>query len=125
MDAAGGGAIGNMASVHAHICTLNKSSYNIAKFALRGLAKSISAEGEGIIRGFTISTGFVKTALALRQIPSQAKQRGISEEEVVTDVMMGASRVKEMMSKQGRKAPRQILYMIALSAIEPGEKGVR
>ncbi len=95
---AGSGAIGNMASIHAHICTLNKSSYNIAKFALRGLAKSISAEGQGKIRGFTISTGFVKTALALGQIPSQARQRGITEEEVVTDVMMGSSRVKEMMS---------------------------
>ena len=98
MRQAGGGAIGNMASIHAHICTLNKSSYNIAKFALRGLAKSISAEGRGEIRGFTISTGFVKTALALGQIPSQARQRGITEEEVVTDVMMGPSRVKEMMS---------------------------
>lgn len=98
MRQAGGGAVGNMASIHAHICTLNKSSYNIAKFALRGLAKSISAEGQGKIRGFTISTGFVKTALALGQIPSQARQRGITEEEVVTDVMMGSSRVKEMMS---------------------------
>ncbi|MDX2454688.1 SDR family NAD(P)-dependent oxidoreductase [Desulfosarcina sp.] len=98
MRQAGSGAVGNMASIHAHICTLNKSSYNIAKFALRGLAKSISAEGQGKIRGFTISTGFVKTALALGQIPSQARQRGITEEEVVTDVMMGSSRVKEMMS---------------------------
>ncbi len=98
MREAGGGAIGNMASIHAHICTLNKPSYNIAKFALLGLAKSISAEGAGIIRGFTVSTGFVKTALALGQIPAQAKQRGITEEEVVTNVMMGASRVKEMMS---------------------------
>ncbi|WDP84925.1 MAG: SDR family oxidoreductase [Desulfobacter sp.] len=98
MREAGGGAIGNMASIHAHICTLNKSSYNIAKFALRGLAKSISAEGQGDIRGFTISTGFVKTALGLGQILAQAKQRGITQEEVVNDVMMGASRVKEMMS---------------------------
>jgi 3-hydroxybutyrate dehydrogenase len=40
----------------------------------------------------------VKTPLALNQIPAQAKQRGITEEEVVRDVMMGASRVKEMMA---------------------------
>jgi 3-hydroxybutyrate dehydrogenase len=94
----GTGAIGHMASVHAHICTLNKPVYNITKFGLRALAQSISAEGEGRIRSFTVSTGFVKTPLALNQIPSQAKQRGISEEAVVTDVMMGKSRVKEMMS---------------------------
>jgi len=94
----GTGAIGNMASIHAHICTVNKPAYNIMKFGLRALTQSIAAEGEGRIRSFTISTGFVKTGLTLGQIPAQAKQRGISEEEVVTDVMMGFSRVKEMMA---------------------------
>ena len=94
----GTGAIGNMASIHAHICTVNKPVYNITKFGLRALSQSISAEGEGKIRSFTISTGFVKTPLALNQIPSQAKQRGIKPEEVVRDVMLGKSRVKEMMS---------------------------
>ncbi len=91
------GAIGNMASVHGHICTKNKPAYNIMKFGLRALSQSISAEGEGKIRSFSVSTGFVKTGLALKQIPSQAEQRGISPEEVVRDVMMGTSRVKEMM----------------------------
>lgn len=97
-SAGGTGAIGNMASVHAHICTLNKPVYNIVKFGLRGLTQSIAAEGQGKIRAFSVSTGFVKTPLALTQIPSQAKQRGISEEAVVRDVMMGKSQVKEMMS---------------------------
>jgi 3-hydroxybutyrate dehydrogenase len=96
-SADGCGAIGNMASVHAHITTVNKPVYNITKFGLRALSQSISAEGQGKIRSFTISTNFVKTPLALNQIPAQAKQRGISPEEVVRDVMMGKSRVKEMM----------------------------
>lgn len=94
----GTGAIGNMGSVHAHICTLNKPVYNIAKFGLRALAQSIAAEGEGNIRAFTVSTGFVKTPLALNQVPAQAQQRGITPEAVVRDVMMGKSRIKEMMS---------------------------
>jgi len=94
----GNGAIGNMASVHAHICTVNKPVYNITKFGLRALSQSISAEGEGKIRSFTVSTGFVQTPLALNQIAAQAEQRGISEDEVVRDVMMGASRIKEMMA---------------------------
>lgn len=94
----GTGVIGNMASIHAHICTAKKPAYNITKFGLRALSQSISAEGEGKIRSFTVSTGFVKTPLALNQIPSQAKQRGISPDEVVRDVMMGKSRIKEMMS---------------------------
>ncbi len=92
------GVIGNMASIHAHICTKNKPVYNITKFGLKALSQSISAEGEGRIRSFTVSTGFVKTALALNQISAQAEQRGISEDEVVRDVMMGKSRTKEMMS---------------------------
>jgi len=94
----GTGAIGNMASIHAHICTLNKPAYNIMKFGLRALTQSIAAEGMGKIRSFTVSTGFVKTGLTLGQIPAQAAQRGLTEEEVVSDVMMGFSRVKEMMS---------------------------
>ncbi|MBW2481062.1 MAG: SDR family oxidoreductase [Deltaproteobacteria bacterium] len=94
----GVGVIGNMASIHAHISTVNKSVYNITKFGLRALTQSIAAEGEGKIRSFTVSTGFVKTALALGQIPAQAEQRGITPEEVVRDVMMGSSRVKELMT---------------------------
>jgi len=92
------GVIGHMASIHAHICTKNKPVYNITKFGLKALSQSISAEGDGKIRSFTISTGFVKTPLALKQIPAQAEQRGITQQEVVRDVMMGASRIKEMMT---------------------------
>jgi 3-hydroxybutyrate dehydrogenase len=94
----GTGAIGNMCSVHGHMVTRNKPVYNITKFGLRGLAQSIAAEGEGRIRGFTISTGFIKTRLALMQVPDQAKQRGITPEEVVNDVMLGRSQIKEMMT---------------------------
>jgi 3-hydroxybutyrate dehydrogenase len=94
----GTGAIGNMASVHAHISTKNKPVYNITKFGLRALSQSISAEGGGKIRSFTVSCGFVKTPLALNQVPAQAEQRGITTDQVMTDVMMGRSRVKEMMT---------------------------
>lgn len=94
----GCGVIGNMASIHAHICTVRKPVYNITKFGLRALSQSIAAEGEGRVRSFSVSTGFVKTALALNQIPAQAEQRGITQEKVVQDVMLGPSRVKEMMS---------------------------
>jgi 3-hydroxybutyrate dehydrogenase len=94
----GTGVIGNMASVHAHICTFNKPVYNITKFGLRALSQSISAEGGGKIRSFSVSTGFVKTSLTLNQIEAQAEQREIRPDEVVRDVMMGKSQIKEMMS---------------------------
>jgi hypothetical protein len=40
----------------------------------------------------------VKTPLALKQIPDRARQRGITPEEVVKNVMLGKSQIKEMMS---------------------------
>ena len=97
-NADGKGVIGNMSSVHGHICTLNKPAYNITKFGLRALSQSIAAEGEGRIRSFTVSTGFVQTQLALNQIQAQAKLRHITPANVVKEVMMGKSRIKEMMS---------------------------
>lgn len=94
----GTGVIGNMASIHAHICTVNKSVYNITKFGLRALSQSISAEGEGKIRSFTVSTGTVSTPLVLNQIAPVAEKRGITPEEVVRDIMLGKMRVKEIMT---------------------------
>jgi len=92
------GVIGNMASIQGHICTLNKAPYNMIKFGMRGLTQSISAEGDGKIRAFSVSTGFVKTPMTLGQIRPNAITRGITEEEVVRDVMLGKSRIKDMMT---------------------------
>jgi 3-hydroxybutyrate dehydrogenase len=94
---AGSGAIGNMASVHGHYVTSDKVAYNVAKFGLRGLTQSIAAEGDGDVRSFSVSTGYVKTPLVVDQIPDTAEERGISEREVVEDVMLGQSRASEMM----------------------------
>ncbi|MHB9287558.1 SDR family oxidoreductase [Halobacteriales archaeon Cl-PHB] len=94
----GVGAIGNMASIHGHIATKDKVAYHAAKFGLRGVTAAIAAEGEGTLRSFSVSTGYVSTPLVTNQIPDTAEERGISEEAVVEDVMLGQSRVKEMMT---------------------------
>ena len=97
-DSEGGtGAIGNMASIHGHTATEDKAAYISAKFGLRGLTQSIAAEGDGTLRAFSVSTGYVKTPLVTEQIPDTAQERGISEQEVVEDVMLGDAKVKEMM----------------------------
>ena len=93
----GVGAIANMASVHGHYVTRDKVAYNTMKFGLRGLTKSTAAEGEGDVRAFTVSTGYVKTPLVLNQISDTASERGITEREVVEDVMLGQARASEMM----------------------------
>ena len=98
MNGDGGGVIANMASIHAHICPPNKSVYCITKFGLRGLTQAIAAEGEGKIRAFSLSTAYVKTPLVLNQIADQAKTRGVSTKAVVEDIMLGKSRIKDMMT---------------------------
>lgn len=96
-EAVGGGCVGNMASVHGRYVTTDKVAYNVVKFGIRGLTQSIAAEGEGDIRSFSVSTGYVKTPLVTDQIPDTAQQRNISVDEVVEEVMLGQSRVTEMM----------------------------
>lgn len=98
MHAAGGGVVGNMASVHGHYVTSDKVAYNVCKFGLRGLTQSIAAEGAGDIRAFSVSTGYVATPLVTAQIPDTAAARGITEREVVEEVMLGQARTKEMLT---------------------------
>lgn len=94
----GVGAIGNMSSVHGHYATQDKPAYITAKHGLNGLTRSIAAEGEGTLRGFSVSVGYVLTPLMVNQIEDTAEERGISKQAVVEDVMLGQARTKEMMT---------------------------
>ncbi|MFC7057435.1 SDR family oxidoreductase [Halovenus salina] len=92
------GAIANMSSVHGRYATERKPAYIVAKHALNGLTRSIAAEGGGTLRSFSISAGYVMTPLMVNQITETAQQRGISEREVIEDVMLGQARTTEMMT---------------------------
>ncbi|MFC7124803.1 SDR family oxidoreductase [Halovenus rubra] len=94
----GVGAIANMSSVHGHYATQAKPAYITAKHGITGLTRAIAAEGEGTLRGFSVSVGYVLTPLMVGQIQETAEERGISEQEVVEDVMLGQARTKEMMT---------------------------
>ncbi len=94
----GVGAIANMSSVHGHYATKDKAAYITAKHGLSGLTRSIAAEGNGTLRGFSVSVGYVLTPLMVDQIEDTADERGISKREVVEDVMLGQARTKEMMT---------------------------
>jgi 3-hydroxybutyrate dehydrogenase len=84
-----GGCILYLGSVHSHIASPNKSAYVAAKHGIAGLAKAVAKEGaKSGIRSNVICPGFVRTALVEKQIPKQAQQLGITEEEVVRDVML-------------------------------------
>jgi len=94
----GVGAIANMSSVHGHYATKDKAAYITAKHGITGLTRAIAAEGEGTLRGFSVSVGYVLTPLMVDQIADTAEERGISERAVIEDVMLGQARTKEMMT---------------------------
>ncbi|WP_156840692.1 3-hydroxybutyrate dehydrogenase [Novosphingobium aquimarinum] len=90
MYAKGAGSIIFMGSVHSKEASPLKSAYVTAKHGLMGLSRVIAKEGgKKGVRTNVICPGFVKTPLVDKQIPEQAKELGISEDEVVSKVMLG------------------------------------
>jgi 3-hydroxybutyrate dehydrogenase len=90
MYKAGSGSIIFMGSVHSKEASALKSAYVTAKYGLLGLARVLSKEGAAHgVRANVICPGFVKTPLVEKQIPEQARDLGISEREVVENVMLG------------------------------------
>ena len=89
MYAAGGGSIIYIGSVHSKEASLLKAPYVAAKHGLVGLCKVVAKEGaKHGVRANVVCPGFVRTPLVDKQIPEQAKALGISEAEVVRNVML-------------------------------------
>ena len=84
-----GGSIIYMGSVHSKEASPLKAPYVTAKHGLIGLAKVVAKEGAAHgVRANVICPGFVRTPLVDKQIPEQARELGISEEDVVKTVML-------------------------------------
>ena len=84
-----GGSIIYMGSVHSKEASKLKAPYVAAKHGLEGLAKVVAKEGaEHNVRCNVICPGFVRTPLVDKQIPEQARELGISEQEVIKNVML-------------------------------------
>lgn len=87
--AGNGGTILYMGSVHSKVASRLKAPYVTAKHGLVGLARLVAVEAaEYGVRANVICPGFVRTPLVEKQIPEQAKTLGISEDEVISDVML-------------------------------------
>jgi 3-hydroxybutyrate dehydrogenase len=84
-----GGSVIYMGSVHSKEASVLKSAYVTAKHGLIGLNKVVAKEGamHGV-RSNVICPGFVRTPLVEKQIPEQAKELGISEADVIKNVML-------------------------------------
>jgi len=93
----GFGRIVNISSVHGLRASPYKAAYVAAKHGLEGLSKVIALEGGG--RGVTSNTvcpAYVRTPLVEKQIADQARVHGISEEEVITEVMLTEPAIKRL-----------------------------
>ncbi|MDF0751386.1 3-hydroxybutyrate dehydrogenase [Marinobacter sp. 71-i] len=89
MYAGGGGTMLYMGSVHSLEASPLKAPYVAAKHGMLGLCRAVAKEGaEHGVRSNIICPGFVRTPLVDKQIPEQSKELGISEEEVISKVML-------------------------------------
>ena len=89
MYRAGAGSLIYMGSVHSKLASVLKAPYVTAKHGLIGLAKTMAKEGAAHgVRANVICPGFVRTPLVEKQIPEQARTLGISENDVIRNVML-------------------------------------
>ena len=89
------GRIINVASAHALVASPFKSAYVAAKHGIAGLTKTVALEAA--TDGVTVNAvcpGYVWTPLVERQIPETAKARGITEQEVIENVLLHAQPTK-------------------------------
>ncbi len=84
-----GGSIIYMGSTHSKVASPLKCAYVTAKHGLLGLCRVVAKEGAAHnVRANVICPGFVRTPLVEKQIPEQAKELGISEDDVIHKVML-------------------------------------
>ena len=96
------GRIINIASAHALVASPFKSAYVAAKHGIAGLTKTAALEvAEHGITVNAICPGYVLTPLVEKQIPEQAKARGITEEQVISDVLLAAQPTKRFVDGRG------------------------
>tara|TARA_R110002110_G_scaffold178974_1_gene384265 strand:+ start:1561 stop:2343 length:783 start_codon:yes stop_codon:yes gene_type:complete len=101
MKLRGFGRIINLASAHALVASPYKAAYVAAKHGIAGLTKTVALEvaKDGITVN-AICPGYVLTPLVEAQIPDSAKSRGISEDEVINNVMLAGQPTKEFVGTE-------------------------
>src|ERR1700744_570703 len=95
----GWGRIINVASAHALVASPFKSAYVSAKHGIAGLTKTVALEvAEHGITVNAICPGYVMTPLVEKQIPDTAKARGLTEQQVIHDVLLEAQPTKRFIT---------------------------
>jgi 3-hydroxybutyrate dehydrogenase len=108
LTGSGSGRFIAVASAHALAASPNKAAYVAAKHGVLGLVKTLALEGaDHGITATAVCPGFVRTPLMENQIPDQAKQLGIGEDEVLNDVILAPHAVKRLLE------PEEVANVIA------------
>ncbi len=95
------GRIINVASAHALVASPFKSAYVSAKHGIVGLTKTVALEtAEYGITANAICPGYVLTPLVEKQIPETAKARGLTEEQVIHDVLLHAQPTRQFVTTE-------------------------
>ena len=112
MKRQGKGRIVNLASAHGLVASPFKSAYVAAKHGVMGFTKTLALEvAEQGITCNAICPGYVKTPLVENQIGDTAKARGITEEEVVRDVLLAAQPTKQFVTYD--QLAGALLYLVS------------
>ncbi len=93
----GWGRIINISSAHGRVASPFKGAYVTAKHGLEGLSKVIAVEGgEHGVTSNCINPGYVRTPMVDSQIADQARENGISQDRVLSEILLAASPVKRL-----------------------------
>ncbi|MFB7799285.1 3-hydroxybutyrate dehydrogenase [Isoptericola sp. NPDC056134] len=101
MYARGWGRVVNVSSVHGLVASPFKSAYVSAKHGLEGLSKTVALEGgpHGVT-SVCVNPGYVRTPLVEKQVADQAAVHGISEADVLAQVMLAEPAVKRLVEPE-------------------------
>ncbi len=101
LSASGDGRITVVASVHGLVASPFKAGYVAAKHGVLGLVKTLALEGaEAGVSATALCPGYVRTALVEAQIAAQAQAHGLSEAEVLDQVLLAPQAVKRLLEPE-------------------------
>ncbi|MEG0429998.1 MAG: 3-hydroxybutyrate dehydrogenase [Anaerovoracaceae bacterium] len=115
MKSQGYGRVINLNSIHGLVASEFKSAYVSAKHGLMGFTKTAALEGGPL--GITVNSicpAYVKTPLVEGQIKSQAELHGISEEQVISEIMLQKAAIKKMLDP--KTVAKVVLFLCSESA---------
>jgi 3-hydroxybutyrate dehydrogenase len=111
----GAGRFVVIASAHALVASPFKAAYVSAKHGVLGLVKTLALEGaEHRITATAVCPGYVRTPLVEKQIADQARVHGLSEGEVLEQVILAPHAVKELIE------PSEVAEVVAFLASPAG-----